>query len=359
MPKDAFVLGAGFSIAIAPGQMPTTDGLGGTVLAHQRGIHGSQSEVHSSNCDSISCRGNTLVNGTWPAPNFEVWLSRLAEDQPYLYEPDNYERRALYERLAALVAQVIDTTAGWAMRSDPPVWFMELVRRWMHDGASVVTLNYDTFVESMVEHLACGRDKEPTAQLYSVPIRPRLIPLNPHLVEPVGSPTMNARKGFDPGGLELFKLHGSTRWYWDDQTRSTDSMVDIGQGSGWYLNRSAEADGRKVPGKAPVIVPPTTTKSRFFANGIIRELWRGAYEALRCADRVFVLGYSLPPADLVVQSLLTEAFAVKSPEVFVVNIEPTIADNFAHLGVHRNTEFCFREDPIPTFVERYLSWAES
>jgi hypothetical protein len=358
MPQDAFVLGAGFSIAVAD-QMPTTDGLGETVLTRQRGIHRSQSEVHSSNCDGISCGGRMLVNGKWPAPNFEVWLSRLAEDQPYLYEPDNYERRALYERLTALVALEIETTAGWAMRSDPPAWFLELVQRWMSDGASVVTLNYDTFVESMVEHLACGRHTEPSAKMYSVPIRPRLIPLNPALVDPVGNEPMRISDGFDPAKISLYKLHGSTRWFWDDQTRSSDSMVDIGQGSGWYRNRSAEADRREVPGKVQVIVPPTTTKSRFFANGIVREIWRGAYEALRCADRVFVLGYSLPPADLVVQSLLTEAFTVKRPEVFVVNIEPTIARNFEHLGVRLNTEFCFREDPIPRFVERYISWSQS
>ena len=188
-----------------------------------------------------------------------------------------------------------------------------------------------------------------------MPIRPRLIPINPYLVEPVGSKVMNTNQTFDPGGLALYKLHGSTRWFWDDQTRSTDSLVDIGQGSGWHLGRSGEADGREVPGKAPVIVPPTTTKSGFFANGIIREIWREAYKHLRCADRVFVLGYSLPPADLVVRSLLTEAFAFRRPEVFFVNTKPTTASNFEDLGVHIDAEFCCEDRPIPPFVEHYLS----
>ena len=132
--------------------MPDTDTLGRRVLDIQRSIHRSRSEVHSSNCDGISCGGRMLVDGTWPAPNFEVWLSRLAEDQPYLYDPDNYERRALYEQLVALVAQEIEATAGHAMRSSPPPWFLNLVERWMSDKDPVVTLNYDTFVESMVEH---------------------------------------------------------------------------------------------------------------------------------------------------------------------------------------------------------------
>ena len=351
---DAFILGAGFSIAVSNRAMPDTDTLGEIALSRQRSIHASQRKTHSDICDGISCNAPMLVNGTWPAPSFEVWLSRLAESQPYLYEPDNYERRAVYERLVGLIAMEIDGTAGWVMRSDPPSWLLVLVERWIADETPVVTLNYDTFVESTVEAVVCNRHKDPTAKAWSLSIGPRLIPLNPMLVTPVGNPLMPTAPGYDATKMSLYKLHGSTRWYWDDQTRSTDSMIDIGQGSGWYLHRSADADNREVPGKLPVIVPPTTTKSGFFSNGIIRAIWRGAYEALRRADRVFVLGYSLPPADLVVQSLLTEAFSVKHPKLWLVNTSDRTAENYKDLGVELDTTFCVKDQPIPHFVKQYV-----
>jgi hypothetical protein len=40
----------------------------------------------------------------------------------------------------------------------------------------------------------------------------------------------------------------------------------------------------------------------------MREIWRGAFRDLRQADRISLLGYSLPTADLVFNGLLQEAF---------------------------------------------------
>jgi hypothetical protein len=348
-PTDAFILGAGFSIAIAPEVMPTTDELGTKVLDAQRQIHDAdQQGQHSPRCDGISCETPFLLNGSWPAPNFEVWLSRLAEEQPYLYSPDNAIRRAMFEKLVGLVGVTVSGLADWLMRGDsPPTWLFDLVGRWMDDEAHVVTLNYDALVEATVDAIVLNHfaNHGPPSALQ---LEPRLIRLDPicDVLPPREQDQVKTR-------LSLYKLHGSTRWFWDDLTRSTDSMVDVGQTSGWYLNLpSIEV---AVPGKVPVIVPPTTTKSGFFSNGIIREIWHGAYRALRGAGRVFVLGYSLPPADLVVQSLLTEAFSVKHPEVWLVNTSESAAENYKHLGVELKTKYCIKREPIKRFVEDYLN----
>ena len=56
-------------------------------------------------------------------------------------------------------------------------------------------------------------------------------------------------------------------------------------------------------------------------------------------------GYSLPPTNLVMQSLLTESFVVRDPKVFLVNIKPTEGRNYTKLPVrHVNTEFCFTDN---------------
>jgi hypothetical protein len=62
-----------------------------------------------------------------------------------------------------------------------------------------------------------------------------------------------------------------------------------------------------LPGRVPFVVPPSAVKSPYYRNPITREIWLQAAESLRQADRVFVVGYSLPPTDLTFAGMLTDA----------------------------------------------------
>jgi hypothetical protein len=112
-------------------------------------------------------------------------------------------------------------------------------------------------------------------------------------------------------------------------------MVDVGQFLGWNYPQHVKPLYGRAPGKVPVIVPPTLSKSGFFNNPIIRQIWRGAYEAIRNTDRVFVIGYSLPEGDLLVRSLLTEAtrdgrdrqFVVVNPDAAIVKRLSSVVQN--------------------------------
>jgi hypothetical protein len=50
------------------------------------------------------------------------------------------------------------------------------------------------------------------------------------------------------------------------------------------------------------------------------NVWKCALELMRTADRWVIIGYSLPPEDLAIRSLLMRAYAtaVKQPKVVVV-----------------------------------------
>jgi hypothetical protein len=132
--------------------------------------------------------------------------------------------------------------------------------------------------------------------------------------------------------MTLIKLYGSTNWYWDESSRTADSIVQIALRSRWADPEPAYSTGsHKAPGKVPLIVPPTMGKSTFFDNPVIRDLWHEAYLALLGADRLFVLGYSLPLTDLLVRSLL-EASQLDEKEIWIVNPDRYIVERFAHLG---------------------------
>lgn len=58
----------------------------------------------------------------------------------------------------------------------------------------------------------------------------------------------------------------------------------------------------------PLIIPPTLTKGPFFSNLSLRAQWRNAAAVLHNAQRLTVIGYSFPPADLVAQQWVGTSF---------------------------------------------------
>jgi hypothetical protein len=115
--------------------------------------------------------------------------------------------------------------------------------------------------------------------------------------------------------VHLLKLHGSLNWAkWHSNAENKDYTIcrTFGRrvGDGW-----ARAAGDKVtmnlgstmsqfnpqpsiPGKTeplPFIVPPTWSKREHHEQ--IAKVWQVAAKDLGQADKIFVLGYSLPPTD--------------------------------------------------------------
>ena len=163
---DAFILGAGFSKAIAS-TMPVTQELGERCIQQLKDAHASRGrpdglpmrpDEHSAVCDGISCDGSTplptFVSG---ALNFEEWLSSLAESQPFHLPPENARRQALFSELTGSVSWYIDQSVARTVEGhQPPEWLKELVTAWHFGSCNVVTFNYDTLIEATVDHLTLG-----------------------------------------------------------------------------------------------------------------------------------------------------------------------------------------------------------
>jgi hypothetical protein len=58
-------------------------------------------------------------------------------------------------------------------------------------------------------------------------------------------------------------------------------------------------------GLDPMIVPPAAVKSPYYGNKILRGQWRAAGEALAQATELVIMGFSLPPTDMLVGSMLS------------------------------------------------------
>jgi len=317
---DVFILGAGFSIAVAS-PMPSAMELGRRVIDQQKSIHAAAPRVHSSVCDGLSC-DDPVLPPQFPNLDFEHWLSKLAEPQPYLFVPQNLQRRAMFEKLSGLVAMQIDGAVHSAIsgQPNPPPWLVNLISAWNQRRATVVSFNYDTIIEATVDHM-----------------RLRTVagdPVHHQNLAPMPFPMWAATYDGPPShadSLTLIKLHGSTNWYWDDVSRSADSVVQVGLRSRWGEQSPVFVSGRdRAHGKVPFIAPPTSGKSEYSSNSLLRDLWRRAYEALVGARRVFVIGYSLPVTDQLVRSLLEDSLAPET-ELWVINPDLGVVQNFEAL----------------------------
>lgn len=310
--RDVFLLGAGFSIAVAS-HFPGTDGLGNLVIKRLR----EEGRVGAD---------DPWVPGKFQGGQFETWLARLADDQPYLSAAENLRNRALFVEASRAVRDVL-VGCEERVADRTPAWLFDLVGVWHARRVQIITLNYDTLIERCVaQHLLTDfvkiRRITPSAILDGLPPAP-------------AEATWLSGTGLNT--FRLLKLHGSTSWFWvpGDATGSTIQRWE----PSWNqrdADPSLEAERRRaLPGRDPFIIPPTTTKAGFYNNPLTHEIWTRAHEALRTAKRVYLVGYSFPLSDVSVSGLLADALQGREAEVevHVVNRTPKpIQKNLRAIG---------------------------
>jgi hypothetical protein len=124
-----YLLGAGFSRAISI-EMPTMKQLSDAIVEKlgRRKIPGATTPV---------------------ASNFEQWLSYLIETPPWLSDSDQARNRAAFFDVARAVYDILCEHQNRAVQSGglPPEWLLPLVAHWHATSATVITFNYDLFVE--------------------------------------------------------------------------------------------------------------------------------------------------------------------------------------------------------------------
>ncbi|PWC06666.1 hypothetical protein [Mycetocola zhujimingii] len=251
---------------------------------------------------------------------FENWLTWLGERQPFLGEAEHLHDRALFAELSEKIAIEVAASQLTAEESGYPLWLGEFVDLLHWSQSHVITLNYDNIVETTL-------DKSPRSDGDSVVRSADIVTGFPN-----GRGLMFGSGSYfeERGTLALHKLHGSIDWFSvpGDRTGATLERIPPNETRGTAAHRAT------IGGREAFIVPPTSTKGTYFDNPKTRFTWQQARDGLREAERVVLIGYSLPLTDTALARLLSMTIAGGQQEVVVVNPDAdAVASRLGALGV--------------------------
>ena len=334
---DVFILGAGFSKAISKA-MPTMADLSTEVFQRLKEM--------ASYDDSVIYVPDTLYD---LGNNVEFWMTYLSQPQPWLRQEHHQRNLALARDIRNLIREVITRRKACSMQKPAPDWLTTLIQQWHSQRASVITLNYDTLVESASLKQVVDTDK---------PILPD------HMYPPYFARVASRSGGglFGEGYMETFsylKLHGSTNWYYSGRDDFYGETIFYSYALPWEASNSLndKAVPRQARDKECLIIPPVTDKLTYFNNETIRRLWQEASEALWSATRVFIIGYSLPPSDLGMKFFLQHSQPSKETQAswYIVDRNASVLARYQELLPKQEVigKYAGIKTAVSDFVQRY------
>ena len=310
----------------------------------------------------LSCSGHTLPPELKLYKNdIEMWMSYLSQAQPWLSDSDVYLNYSLASRIRKIISQVLEERISQVVMSAPPKWLNQLIASWHERQSVIVTLNYDTLIESAAQF---GFTEESTLETNLPGKKQSLNPVHiypPHFSS-IASRRGEAILGFgDTNTFRLFKLHGSVNWHYSGREQYFGETIffrDVPEfeAASDIENRKAAMERSKnfARDKSTLIIPPIAEKTTYFNNETIRGIWRDAGTALQEASAVYVLGYSLPKSDLGMKLFLTGNLPSLDTPISLVNLDQGIIGRFKEaLGREVQIEFVREDDPVVKFVENY------
>ncbi len=264
--------------------------------------------------------------------NVETWLTYLSQPNPWLKDLDILANKAAFLEITQVIVRVIQHEEESLLTQDLPSWLCSVLRYWHNNRSHVITLNYDTIVERAASQVIEANGDH--VKLYN--IYPQVIA------------TIRSRKG----GLvldnrlesfQLHKLHGSTNWYYSGVDNFHGEILYYSDVAPWGSDRSWETQSRRMAAdKEALIVPPSFAKAPYFQHETIRYIWNEAGEALRNANRIFVIGYSMPESDLGFRYFFNHFRPVTSCSMYVADVSSKVATRYKAFARRRfrvNTEF--------------------
>lgn len=257
--------------------------------------------------------------------------------EPYLYEARREFDRYVYKRLSYK-----------PVNGNHKCQTHEVLLRQMNDKDSIITLNYDLIVDYTLFAISKGT----SGQVQENSLLGRMYGLLGRGISAWSGGDLSLHPSYAGMGYYL-KLHGSIDWLYCPYPQCGNHQV-------FYPN-SVDGGMPLSPG-APcllcgspvvsVIIPPTMNKT-FIEYPKLGLLWTLAWKEIRAAERLVLIGMSLPESDYYLKWLINSAISAreKPPLVMVVNSDKEVCEKIKKLvgeSPEYHGDFCKYIEDIKT-----------
>jgi hypothetical protein len=298
-----FVLGAGASLAEAisrrpkrPKDHPPLD----ATFFRRAAAHDDNAALLRRVIDQATRLGEHNLTGDDPPVRLESHLGRLYFEMNH--NPLRTSTQAYFDAVTLYASEIV-TTTNWMMGKPGVIKRVLQNELRANRRVSIVTFNIDLLAENALNCLTHSRPSAVWCLNHAYGFRTSK--------SMVSYPASANRGEFPAEGtrveIRLFKMHGSVNWVF--QHRDSNPPADLASkerefyvvtnerlAGGKSTITSGGGKGRRRWYISPLIVPPVYEKHGFIKRHL-QDVWDGASEALKSADRVIFWGYSFPQAD--------------------------------------------------------------
>ena len=276
--------------------------------------------------------------------NFERILTYLSTDFPWKTDYEKLTDKAEFLRLTTKIHDYFWGKARLSTkkyRDNKALWAYILLK-----NSPIITLNYDLLIERNLE-------------LVNKQIE------NPRLGVIVGNPESEDK--FYKGAVldikcktdnvinlsdempEILKLHGSVNWYYFN----TGDATQI-----YCADKDVQIEDVLIGAYSPYIVPPILDKTSLYSHKILQHIWSKAYQYLKHAKAIYIIGFSFPETDSAIRYLFESALSSNknNPNIYVVDIcekEEFKKRCISVLGENCKFEYC-GEEALENFIKNEL-----
>lgn len=299
--KEIFILGAGFSRAIAGDSMPLLHELTKEI---SEGITSGPDNDIKNIWDQYIVRPNIgnirSIDEEDPdkiRSNFEDIMTFLSSDFAYEDYKDQHLKAILYRYITDLIVKIFERKNQEKSILQAP-WLHNFAKYLHNERAEIFTFNYDLVLENLLAQSLNypNHDFDP---IYTIKTMDNS---NTNFFN-------NDARDYWRKSIKLYKLHGSINWLYDPDFQNGVRIV------------SSHTLPEYRQGLQCLIVPPTMLKNFELKTKLLDFQWHVFKDDLTQASKLYIIGYSIPFTDVATRFVLQTQL---NPEcrIFIVTLKP-------------------------------------
>lgn len=301
--KEIFILGAGFSRAIAGDNMPLLHELT-REISDEITLHSDKDIRNIWEQYIVKPNiGNILsINEEEPhknQSNFEDIMTFLSSDFSYEDYKDRHLKAILYRYITDSIVKIFENkNQEKSILQDP--WLHNFAKCLHNKHAEIFTFNYDLVLENLLAQ-SLNYHNYGFDPMYTIKTMDN---------DSSGFFSDDARD-YWRRSIKLYKLHGSINWLYDPDFQNGVRIV----------SRQTLPEYRQ--GLQCLIVPPTMLKNFELKTKLLDFQWNVFKEKLKETKTLYVIGYGIPKTDIATRYIIQTQLNPQC-EVFISTYKPTI-----------------------------------